>query len=375
MLTSQWIYKSEDGWFKSSGSDIEDPHLILIFGTGSYFVESSYDDLRKMFPNSDIVGCSTAGTVAGNVVDDVTVATMVRLDKGSVKVVSQNVQNIDDSASAGEKMARELDQEKLQHVFVLSDGLTINGGELTSGFNNVFTGKVQVTGGLAGDGMDFKHTYVISNESARERAVTAVGFYGDSLEVTSGCFAGWDEFGAERVITKSRGNILYEIDGKPALQLYKSYLLDEAEKLPASGLKFPISIRKNQFEEPIIRTLLGIDEEEQSLIFAGDVKEGDHCRLMKSNIDKLIYHAGLAAEHAKKSEQPDLCILVSCVGRRIVLSQLVEEELDTIEEVLGKGTLLSGFYSYGEIAPLVGLQKCDLHNQTMTLTVINEKES
>jgi len=374
MLTAQWMYDSQNGWTRSSGSEIQDPQLILTFGTGSTFSKQSYLELQDKFPNSKIVGCSTAGTISGPVVDDITVATLIYLEKGRIKVTVKDFDSPNESLLVGKEIAHSLKEDDLKHIFVLSDGLHINGSDLTDGLNQSIAKDVKVTGGLAGDGLNFKHTYIIANDIPKEKRVVAVGFYGDSLEIKSGCFAGWDEFGAERIITRSQGNVLYEIDGKPALELYKSYLGDEASELPGSGLKFPISIRQNKSEEPLIRTLLAIDEEEQSISFAGDVPEGFHCRLMKSNMDKLIDHAGLAAKNAKiGTGNSDLCITISCVGRRVILSQLVEEELDAIEDALGEKTLLTGFYSYGEIAPFHGLINCALHNETMTLTVINEK--
>lgn len=372
MLTTQLLYDEEEGWTRLSGEDILEPSLVLVFGTGSYFFENSYNDLRERFPKSEIIGCSTAGTIAGQRVDDMTVATLIYLEKGSVKIASKDFESAKQSISIGEELANELNQKDLQHIFVLSEGLNINGSCLANGFNNILPEHILVTGGLAGDGVDFLKTYVIANDQAKSNRVTAVGFYGDTIKVDTGCFAGWDDFGAERLITKAEGNILYEMDGKPALELYKSYLADQAANLPASGLKFPISIRENKSDKPLIRTLLAIDEEAQSLTFAGNVTEGYHCRLMKSNIDKLIDNAGLAAESAKLDNSNSICLAVSCVGRRIVLSQLTEEEIEVIEEVLGTNCTLSGFYSYGELAPLEDSTRCELHNQTMTLTVISE---
>ena len=374
MLKSQWIYNSSNIWQKVSGDDIQSPQVIIVFGVVPYFTEKCYADLREKFPNSDIVGCSTAGTIYGETVDDVTVATFISLEKGFTKIAFKDYTLASESESVGKSIANELNAKDLKHIFILSEGLNINGSELAAGFNNILAKDVRVTGGLAGDGTNFLNTYVIANDSAKKNRVVAIGFYGDSLSIRSGCFAGWDEFGSERVITKSKGNVLFEIDGKPALELYKSYLAEETSELPASGLKFPISIRKNNKDNPVIRTLLSIDEDEQSIIFAGDVPEGYNCRLMKSNIDKLIDNAGLAADQAKiKDIDAELCIAVSCVGRRIVLSQLVEEEIESVKERLEDTTLITGFYSYGELAPLEGLVECALHNQTMTLTIINEK--
>ncbi|QSZ40685.1 hypothetical protein GJV85_00630 [Sulfurimonas aquatica] len=373
MTTSQLLYSNENGWQNASKNEVKNPQLILLFGNGDYFKTSSYGDLKKLYPQSNILGCSTAGSIIGQRVDDITVATLVSFDQGRIKIVSADFDTAEESMPTAKKLAQELNSEDLKHVFVLSDGLNVNGSEIADGFNEVLPEGVLLTGGLAGDGVDFAQTYVVANDVPKSKRVAALGFYGDSLEIKSGCFAGWDEFGAERIITKSKGNILYEIDGKPALELYKSYLGDETKDLPASGLKFPIAIRKDLTQEPLIRTLLAVDEETQSLTFAGDIPEGFHCRLMKSNMDRLIDNAGLAAEQAySRTKENSLCIAVSCVGRRIILSQLVEEEIDAIEEVIGKESTIAGFYSYGELAPLVGFSECALHNQTMTLTIINE---
>jgi len=374
MLTSQLLYDEINGWKQLSGDNIQDPQVILAFGMGEGFVKNAYRTLREKFPKSDIIGCTTAGTIVGTQVDDISVATLISLEKGKMQVVSQEFSSTDESELIGQNIAKSLLREELKHIFILSDGLHINGTNLTAGLNRELPQSVHVTGGLAGDGTAFNKTHIIANADAKEKCVVALGFYGNSLEVNSSCFAGWDEFGAERLITRSEGNIVYEIDSKPALGLYKTYLADEIKDLPASGLKFPFSIREDASKKPIIRTFLAINEEEQSLTFAGDVPEMYRCRLMKSNIDKLIDNAGLAAEQAKSNKHShSLCLAVSCFGRRVVLSQLVEEELDIMQDVFGEETQLSGFYSYGEIAPLDGLDKCALHNQTMTLTVISEE--
>jgi hypothetical protein len=232
---------------------------------------------------------------------------------------------------------------------------------------------VPVTGGLAGDGTRFGKTWVMADAPAKSGRIAALGFYGDAT-VKSGCFAGWKEFGAERVVTKSAGNVVYEIDGGPALDLYKKYLAEQAADLPASGLRYPLSIQANASERPIIRTLLAVDEKTKSLTFAGDVPQGYLCKLMHTDLDSLIDSAGLAAQAAHPASQfaTGLCLVVSCVGRRLVMGQMTEEELDIVQEKLGQATAITGFYSYGELAPFSDVLQCQLHNQTMTLTTIYE---
>ena len=126
----------------------------------------------------------------------------------------------------------------------------------------------------------------------------------------------------------------------------------------------------------MVRTVLSVNEVDGSMVFAGDIPQGEYVRLMKANFDRLIDGANDAAEMSKislENSDPDLAILISCVGRKLVLKQRVEEELEIIREVIGARTTMAGFYSYGEICPIKPFeQHCELHNQTMTITVFKE---
>ncbi len=208
--------------------------------------------------------------------------------------------------------------------------------------------------------------------------MTAVGFYGDHIQVGHGSKGGWDKFGPERQVTKSSGNVLYQLDGRPALELYKEYLGERASGLPATGLLFPLAIRTSQTEgKVLVRTILAVDEATQSMTFAGDIPEGVFAQLMRANFDRLIQGASEAAtltinsHNSLPSNSPTLCIAISCVGRRLVLGERSEEEVEAALEILPKGSRQIGFYSYGEISPYQS-GTCDLHNQTMTLTTITE---
>ncbi|RLC50856.1 MAG: hypothetical protein DRZ79_03755, partial [Candidatus Cloacimonadota bacterium] len=178
-------------------------------------------------------------------------------------------------------------------------------------------------------------------------------------------------------ITRSEGNILYELDGQSALDLYKIYLGDLAEKLPASALHFPLSLQIENEEKSVVRTILSVNEKDKSMIFAGDMPEGSYTRFMVANFDRLIEGASRAAAESMKkikSHKPQLAILISCVGRKIVLDQRIEEEVEAVREILGKSAKLCGFYSYGEICPFSNSNLCQLHNQTMTITIFSEGE-
>lgn len=330
-----------------------------------------YSSLRERYPYACIVGCSTAGNVLEtSISDNDAVAVVMALEKSAVRLVKKEVTCIDDSFQVAQELALALKDDNLRHIFVLSDGLKVNGTQLAKGFNHALDYAIPVSGGLAGDGANFHATSIIADSDACEGEVVALGFYGD-ITIKASSYAGWNEFGVERIVTKSQGNIVYEIDNEPALELYKRYLGSQAAELPLSGLKFPLSVWKNREQTPIIRTLLAVSEEEQSLIFAGEIEEGDFCRLMKTNIDLLVDNAEKAAQ-ASKIPALSVALVISCIGRRLVMGQMAEEELEIMKECYGDETLMTGFYSYGELAPMKETLACELHNQTMTVTVFSE---
>jgi hypothetical protein len=353
----------------------ESADIVFIFGDTDVIKEKlTYEKIKTKFPNSHLVGSSSSGNILGNEISlSPVVATAVKFESSRVEVQSIDYVEGANLEQLSSELVNKLSRDGLKHVFILSDGLLVNGSELVKGINSALE-NVEVTGGLAGDGARFQETFVICDDEPKQGKIAAIGFYGENLVISSGCFGGWSEFGAQRVITKSKNNILYEIDNEPALDLYKRYLGDYAKDLPSSGLRFPLSIKENEDDSEIIRTLLAIDEDAKSIIFAGDVPEGYFARLMKPDTDKLIDGAGQAAkEIVIANDKPALGLVVSCVGRKLVLGKLIDEELEEVGDILGDNVNLVGFYSYGEIAPFeTDKLKCELHNQTMTLTAIYE---
>jgi hypothetical protein len=351
------------------------PNLILCFVSAKFNdLDTALQKLTSKYPDAIIAGCSTSGEILNVSVYDASIAlTAIAFDSTEIKLVSEEIVDVEDSYSVGKSISKKLQGDKLKHIMIFSDGLNVNGAELVRGLKKGVNGQISVTGGLAGDGSDFAHTFIIANGDISEKKIVGLGFYSDLLKVGCGSKGGWDSFGLERKVTKSTNNILYEIDNQPALGLYKSYLGEQAEKLPSSGLLFPLSMR-DQESEPVVRTILAVNEEDQSLTFAGNIPEGSYVRLMKANINRIIDGAQASAVLSAngKGQNSSLAVLISCVGRRLVLKQLVEEELEAVRGVLGVKPSITGFYSYGEIAPFEGFSPCQLHNQTMTITTFSE---
>jgi hypothetical protein len=354
-----------------------DRTLVIMFGPSHLLdVPAPIQSVLAAYPGAASIGCSSSGEIFGtHIQDDTLVVALLQFEHTTVRTAAAPVTDPGKSFEAAQSLAHQLMAPGLQGVLVLSDGLGVNGSELIRGLNSVLPTHVVVSGGLAGDGDRFKRTWVVKDGLPEGGYVTAAGLYGTAVRLTHGSKGGWDLFGPERLITRSQGNVLYELNHKPALRLYKDYLGELASGLPGTALHFPLSIRQKQEDtKRLVRTILGIDHTAQSLTFAGDMPEGAYAQFMRANFDRLIQGASDAAGLASRSGRdstPTLSIAISCVGRRMVLGQRTEEEVEAAFDVLPKGAQQIGFYSYGEISPY-STGQCDLHNQTMTLTTISE---
>ncbi len=351
--------------------------LVFIFGANEIVSDPTiYNHVYSQYPNANIVSASTAGEIIDkNVFDNTAVVTAIEFNSTQIRCVKKNITEHASSEAAGKFLMNQFPEDGLKSVFIISDGTKINGSELVLGINANTPKGISVSGGLAGDAARFLQTSTGLNSVASEGNLIAIGFYGNNIKVGHGSFGGWDEFGKERKITKANKNVLYEIDGKSALSLYKEYLGPFADELPGSALLFPLSLKLENSEKNLVRTILSIDEKEQSMTFAGNMPEGSTVRLMKANFQKLVEGASSAANYAIQNmvtQPPQLAILISCVGRKLVLQSKTFEEVEAAKNIIGKNATITGFYSYGEISPMHSYLNCDLHNQTMTITTFTE---
>lgn len=381
MKQAVYRYTVVEGWDLGLDASLDSAStLLILFGASNPdFIAGGISDLQRAFQKSKWIGCSTAGEIYGSSLSDGSlVVAVLQFSRTTLRLASKEIHSPEASLEAGIHLANALDAPDLKAVFVLTDGLSVNGSELSKGLANHLPMEVAVTGGLAADGDQFHQTWVIVDKVCTTHQAVAVGLYGEYVEVSFGCRGGWDIFGPEREVTRSQGNVLYELDGQPALTLYKKYLGERASQLPATGLLFPLAIRNTLEEDGLtVRTILAVTESDNSIRFAGDIPQGASVYLMRANFERLIEGSRVAAESIfarGKQNEPVVSFAISCVGRRLVLSHRTEEEIEAVTEGLPPNSLLIGFYSYGEISPLTS-GRCDLHNQTMTLTSFWERSA
>lgn len=354
-------------------------HLVLLFAAIDLLRDpQAHAALRRAFPDAVLAGCSTAGEIsAKGMSDGSAIVTTVAFDSVAVRCAAVRLENMDQSAVVGAQLGQSLKAPDLRAALVFGKGVGINGSALIDGMVGAVGAEVPISGGLAGDGGAFAGTLTLTPDGIDADQVVAVGLYGDALQVRHGSYGGWQPFGPPRRVTKADGNILYELDGQAALDLYKDYLGEYARDLPASGLLFPFEMLDAECRSVgLIRTILGVDEQKGALVLAGDIDLNGHLRLMHASNEGLVDGAEIAARRAKDEAAnlgaDSLAILVSCVGRKLVMGDSVDEEVEAVSQVLGRQVPLTGFYSYGEIAPFSTTTQCMLHNQTMTVTFLSE---
>lgn len=376
MRVTQDVWTPQSGW--SAAQDSERADLVLAFGSSKAFADGAqWGALKERHPGAIVMGCSTGGEIQDcEVTDGSLAATAIRFDHTKLTAAQANVDAEGGSFAVGRTLGGILASPDLKALFVLSDGTKVNGSELVHGLRSVIGQDVVLTGGLAGDGADFGTTYVGLDGKPEPGKVAAIGFHGEGVVIGHGSYGGWDVFGPERHITKSSANVLFELDGVPALDLYKRYLGEEAAQLPGSALLFPLRIYPADMpERALVRTIVGIDETAKSMTFAGDMPEGYCAQLMRGNLDRLIEGAAIAAEQAEIEGRGDsVAILVSCIGRKLLLGSRTREEVEAVKDVLGPHIRMTGFYSYGEVCPHHLTGSAELHNQTMTITTLSERD-
>lgn len=377
MKTVQLVKKGNRNWdYITPKQNLKKP-LVLVFGNRFALEDTNiYNEIKRLFPDGEIIFGSACAEISSDTVneDSITI-TAIEFEKSNFIVKTSNVLNKNlDSYKTGHELISQLPKEGLKYIFVVSEGSFINGSQLTKGMSSSTENNIIITGGLCGDDTRFEKTIAGFNENPKSGEIIAIGLYGDTLDISFSIHGGWIPFGPERIVTKSEGNTLYELDGKPALDLYKSYLGDKAKDLPSAALLYPLNVTSENEKQPIVRSILNIDEETNAVILAGDIAENAKVQLMMTNVDNIANASEKAARQALelRETKPDLAMLISCIGRKLVLDQRVEEEIEEVIEVLGNDTTIFGFYSYGEIAPFHGEVTCQLHNQTMTITLISE---
>ena len=372
MIAATFTWAAGTGWSPELPTPPNDDRVLAIA-----FADTSVVDhpdrpmvqLTAAWAGRPLIGCSTGGQLVGDaVLDGTVVVTVLRFAATDVRCAHADLARSGSARRAGRELAETLAEPGLAAIFVLVDGLSVNGTALTEGISDVLP-EVPVSGGLAADGDRFAHTWTVVDGELVEGHVSAVGFVGDQIEIGFGSIGGWEPFGPDRLVTRSFGNVLYELDGRPASDLYREYLGTSAGQMPAAGWRLPLCV-KDLDGRTVVRSVRDVHEREGSITFVGDIAQGSTAQLMRGSVDGLVQGANAAAKSASTGHEC-VAIAISSLGRRALLGERSEEELDAALEALRDDVVLVGFHGYGELAPVDGTN--DVYDQTMTITTLGER--
>lgn len=429
-------YSPRNGWSAALPVAMDSAAtLLLVFAApGMYDDDAPINELRAVFPHSHIAGCSTAGEIINTkILDDSLTVAIVQFAATRLQVCDAPVSHPHLSLCAGQTIAEELYRPDLRAILVFADGTGVNGAELVRGFGQIIPSGIPIMGGLAGDGARYQRTWVLVDGKPQTHAVTAVGLYGDRLQVGHAAQSGLSAIGGDYSVTSAQGNVVYALDGKPALTVYQEALGELAEALPGTALLFPAAMRSGLSEaQSVVRTVADIDEQTKSLIFAADVPVGARLRWMQAEASQMVsgasdaarvafkrtlsrsvagngmgwrigvptptlkpqprptdlLNAELIAKHRaagvalldpfegesasddKAASKDTLCLAFSGIARRLLLGAQCDDELFAVMDMLPANTHMVGFYGYGEIAPAG--RAVELHQQTMAITTMRE---
>ncbi len=367
----------------------EDPDLIIVFASVQYDQEKMLSGVRSVSKETLLVGSSTAGeiTTAGPAKrHSVAVMAIKSSDIQFSAAVGENIAA--DPRVAGQKVAaevRKLAGDKLKAFIMLPDVLVGNGADTVRGVLDSLGEHFPVVGGASGDDFKFVKTYQYLNDKVYSGAVVGLGLAG-SFKMGIGVKHGWIPISTPMKVTKSSGSVLHELNGQPAINIYKNYFGEEEaqqlqkETLAKLAITYPLGIVVTGSEEMLIRDPISVDEH-GSITCAAEIPEGSSIQLMIGSYMKAIEVAQIAAENAVaqlEGAAPKAVIIFNCIARNKLFGERAGDEISAIQTAVGTDTPLIGFYTYGEQAPLGGevrnLDKCNpaFHNETVVICVLGE---
>lgn len=374
------FFTQPTGWYEPLPDFDSAQTLVLVFSEVDHrLYNAAIASLLAKYPNSVITGCSAVASIFNqHVMENALVVGIIRFQSTRLAFARAELNSKDDSWQAGQTLAQSLQAPDLKGVLLLTDGLNTQGTDLIRGMaSRIDPHEVKIVGGLASDPLKFVSTWVLIDGVPATHMAVGVGFYGDNLVFASNTKDGFKPFGPERVITRAVDRILYEIDHRPALQLYKEYIgAEHVQRLPLSALNFPLSIWHKEKQHYAIRVPVAVDEASSSLHFIADIPDGCNAQLMYGSMDNLLDGVEDAAQTLRRdlpADTPILALAISCAVHKLVMGDDTSQELETVLDILPPGTRQVGFYTFGELAPTGQDGNCSHHNATMTLTVLYEK--
>jgi len=360
------------------------PDLLIAFSSVDLNQEEVVKGINEAGRGAPLIGCSDAGEITNQGPNKGGIAVMA-LKSDSINFICGTGGQVSVGArEAGMQLANDISQksqEKISAIIVLSDVLKGNGADIVRGIQDVMGKDFLIVGGAAGDDFKFKETFAYYLDAVLSSSIVGVGFSG-TFSIGIGVRHGWTSVGLPRKATKSKGAILEELDGKPAISIYEEYFGKKAEELRSEPLAtlaitYPLGISVEGNDELLIRAPITVDEK-GAITCAAEIPEGSEVRLMIGSKEDAISAAKYAAQKAISqlgNAVPKAALMFNCIARNKLFGQDASEEIVAVQSILGMNVPLIGFYTYGEQAPLGGNMEHPFscfHNETAVILLIGE---
>ena len=347
--------------------------LVLVYAPPFSLEDPSLlEKLTTQYPKARVLGCSSAGEcLDGKPYDNSIVYSAIQFEHTTLRPARVDLpEEKRNEFLAGQALANELAGEDLVMVLLFSEGLAVDCDELIRGIQSVLGSETAIFGGLAGDSLSFERTVVLSNEGVSADAVVAVGFYGDRLRFET-VTSHFDQSGETIEITAAQGNLLSEINGRPALDVLEEFILREEGVGITESLSFPIIILDPTTHKPLYcRTIHEYNTEDGTLLAAGSFPVGPAKLINMYDKTNFLIDTRKTSGRLEK-DRHQFALIISCAARRGTLGNDWMEELSLISEALGEMSSI-GFYSYGEIGKSNFGNFTIVHNQTLNIAAFHE---
>jgi len=325
--------------------------------------------------NVEIFGCTTAGEIMDDeVYEHTSVIMLLNIKKEQYKIMYE--EGSDTYRIAADLAHKSRETFSNPAMVLISSGLTIDAEQIIKGVKDVDE-SIPLYGGLAGDDLTMKASYVFSNGFESSGALIALVLDNEKIKVKGLATSGWDDIGIEKIITKSNGNIVYTIDDEPAVDVFVKFFkftdsVDNRSEIVAMNFaQYPLQLKKDN-GNTVLRAPLMVDIENRALIFAGGIPQGSKVKFsVPPGFDLIEKTAERVSALKENIADPDAVLMFSCKARHLALGPMTSDEAGRIRSIWNKP--LIGFFTYGEIGAATE-SVCDFHNETCSMVVMEEIE-
>lgn len=375
--TKTLSYDQASGWSEPFPDMDSESTLVVVFAAHEYCDSPKpLSEIRNAFPKAKIIGCSTPAVIRdGKLLEGAIAVGIIRFEHTQIRIASTPVNTFEASQSAGKYLGEQLTDDNLKGVLIFSDGVTTEATDLIRGLQELLPSGVTIAGGLA-SGPTLDNTWLLCDGELKRFHACAVGFIGNTVELTRATGGGWRLIGAQCKATRTSGRTLFELDGEPANDVYHRQVGDEIGfGLRESATRYPLTVRLPGLEMQIVRDVNSLDEDSGAIELAGDIPEGVMVQVMTTTEDDILDGVDEAIERMRSKtilpQNNALVICVSCAGRRTVLLDKTSEEAAIAHDGLGHGIHQIGMYAFGEIST-TSSGPPQVHNETITMGLIRE---